>query len=111
MKIIIALLFVALIGCGNHTKVKYHEVSPQELASMSGSDTVLGMAKWKDLEFVVYCDIYIMPADIYETQTCYDAVVKHELRHCYEFHFHSGRDEFPNECHQFYTITQNFSIQ
>ena len=96
MRLLCLIVVILLVSCGNHTKVEFHEVDQQTLNSIAGGD-VNGFAKWKDYGFVVYCDIYLMPIMEYKTAQCYDAVVKHELRHCYEFKYH-GNDIVIQDC-------------
>lgn len=85
--VVTAALVLLLSGCGNHTKVQTHEVTREELNVIAGPQ-FLGWAKWYDMGYVVYCDVYIMPREEYPTEACYDAAVRHELRHCYEFEYH-----------------------
>jgi hypothetical protein len=93
-------ILIILAGCGNHTKVERHEVSRETLDAVSGRTGLYGYARWKDQEYVVYCDIYYLAPEAYPSRACYDAVVRHEVRHCYEFHFHGNgpMDGIEPEC-------------
>jgi len=90
-------LFLLGPGCGNHTKITYHEVTPEQLLAISGGASNLGHARWKDYKYEVLCDISLMSEDRYSPD-CYTAVVRHERRHCYEFNFHPGIPEDMPEC-------------
>lgn len=85
-------------GCGNHTKITYHIVTREELTSVCRNADVLGCAKWEDRKYEVRCDIYMMMQDRYKNQVCYDAVLKHEQRHCYEFYYHGDSPYIIEEC-------------
>ena len=86
MKIYLFILMVVLFSCGGHTKIKYHEVTKQELHNICGSD--LGCASIKNLYYEIDCDVYMLPEDQYISMDCYNAVHEHELKHCYKFHWH-----------------------
>jgi len=87
MKYVWLMIFCVFLGCGNHTKIEYHEVDEATMAAVSGSPLSIGYARWHDRKYVVYCDIYLLPYDLYESAECYELVVLHERRHCYEFNF------------------------
>jgi hypothetical protein len=86
----IFLIIIFLFGCGSHTKIEYHEVSREKIIELSNSVYSVGWSEWEDYEAVVYCDIYLLPKEQYIDDTCYNDVVSHERRHCYEFDYHSG---------------------
>ena len=84
--IAIILLF---LGCGGaHTKIDTHTVSREELYLRAGKP-VDGWATWRTLEYVVYCDIWIMPINEYVSQEYYDEIMAHERRHCFDGDFHA----------------------
>ena len=94
MKTILLLLLLITIGCGNHTKIEYHIVSQEEMNIISG-EPAWGHATWDDKGYVVYCDIYLLPE--YPSEQCYNVILRHEQRHCYEFNYH-GVISPPIEC-------------
>jgi hypothetical protein len=91
------LIAILLCSCGRHTKVEWHEISQTEMAAIGNEPDAIGHAEWKDREYEVDCNIYLMPIVSYPTVSCYEAVVRHELRHCYEFDWHTGKHVEP-EC-------------
>jgi hypothetical protein len=99
MKLSLLLIpILCLAACGNHTKIKYHEVSRAELVELTGSPDPYGMAVRKDMEYVVYCDIYLMPQYEYIRPACFTATDRHEVRHCYEGQYHTT-DTTDEECY------------
>ena len=86
--VVCAMLILLLSGCGGaHTKVDVHTVSREELYLRAGR-SVDGWCTWRDLEYVVYCDIYMMAPEEYASRHNYEFFLEHERRHCYEGHFH-----------------------
>ena len=92
MKFICFTIALFLISCGGHTKVKYHVVPTRaELHNvcLDASEGLEGCAKTEDdLNIEVICDVYMMPVELYPSQECYNAVLEHERKHCYKFHWH-----------------------
>jgi hypothetical protein len=76
-------LILALAACGN---IDYHERTAAQIEAKAGY-SVIGWTEWT----LFTCDIYLMPADEYVTPSCYEAVIKHEERHCRDHHFHPDR--------------------
>ena len=90
-----ALILTALLlaSCGDHTKVRIHETTREDIDARAGMPS-WAWAEWHDFGYEVLCDIYIMPPAAYGPAPCYEAVLRHEKRHCYEFDFHPYSREY-----------------
>ena len=102
------ILLIALIiaaGCGPHTEITWHENTPQEELNARTGCAAYGVAEWKYVgvpiaDMKVQCDIWLLPYDLYPSDACYQAVVNHEKRHCYEGNFHAQGEGFEATCRQ-----------
>lgn len=95
-------LLAALLGCGQPVNITYHYNTPQEEVNhLCGDDGYqhLGYA-WREKRYdgddLVKgnsyhwdCDIWLIPQDQVHAG-CWDKLVGHEQRHCYEGDFHKG---------------------
>jgi hypothetical protein len=96
MTIIICLC--CFTACGNKVEIEYHFNTPPEVLYPMAGFPVYGLATWnEDLEYirmVTHCDIYLLPFDLYPSDACYQAALRHEQRHCHEGHFHPVGPEY-----------------
>ena len=98
MKTLFALSIVLLCaGCGPHVEISYvYNAPPEQLEKMAGYP-VLGYAHYdrgyEDLFLKVHCTIRLVPFDLFVTDACYQAVLEHERKHCYEGEFHPNTPE------------------
>lgn len=91
MRAIIAIAVAVLAGCGLQLDITYHfNTSREDMAALSGDPAIGGYATWRDNPFKRECDVYLLPFDLYQTDTCYQAVLAHEQQHCREGAFHEG---------------------
>ena len=100
MKYLSVIILTLAFSCGPHTKIEYHLDTPMpKLQQMNDGYEAWGFTTTYDMGYVVYCDIYLAPMSVYKTQSCFQAIVDHELKHCYGLK-HDAHDSsfFPNEC-------------
>lgn len=81
--LLIALPLLFFVGCGDGVLVQQHIITPEEMESSFGP-TVLGHAVWDELS----CDIFILEESEYRLTGQYNETIGHELRHCFEGHWH-----------------------
>src|SRR5512143_2509408 len=102
MKFVLSLLLLLLVGCGQPMEITYHHnTSKEELVEMSGLENVWGWtwAKWKyDVEdpFEGHatghweCDIWLISRDRVPSEDCWNKLIEHEIRHCYDGSYHDS---------------------
>ena len=99
----VALTAFILSGCGPHVEIEYHFNTPREVIEAKGYEETIGYAEYRYLkilnyEFAIHCDIYLLPLELYQTDACYQATLKHEQRHCYEQEYHAKGQGIIPEC-------------
>ena len=107
MKLIPALIVVCALfsgGCGYQAdeaviNITYTETL-EELWTHGGDGKSVGRANWNDIKGVRRCSIYVMYMEWYELESCYNEVLGHETRHCFEGEFHGDEPstDMSTEC-------------
>lgn len=82
--LLVALCIFIFAGCGSDGKtVQKHTVTPEEMVILFGPG-IRGYTVWDDDS----CDIFVFAESEYHRLWLYHETLGHELRHCFEGHWH-----------------------